>query len=189
MFEIGNQDEQRLAERLRNGENGAMREFYSRYADQLAGICSRYITDEEDMKDVFQESLVRIITHISDFNFRGVGSLKAWASRIVVNESLRFLRDTKRRELMPLGHDVADESQVDDPPISDVPPDEIHRMVSQLPIGYRTVFNLYVFENKSHQEIASLLGIQENSSASQLSRAKNLLAKMIRQYHNQQLPR
>lgn len=189
MFEIEIPNEQRLAERLRNGENGAMREFYSLYADWLAGICARYIPDEQDMKDVFQESLIRIITHISDFDFRGVGSLKAWASRIVVNESLRFLNNTKRQEMRLLDYDVADEPEDDDPPISDIPPDEIQRMVSQLPTGYRTVFNLYVFEHRSHQEIASLLGIKETTSASQLSRAKNLLAKMIREYNNQQFPR
>jgi len=57
-------------------------------------------------------------------------------------------------------------------------------MLSRLPTGYRTVFNLYVFENRSHQEIADLLGIKENSSASQLHRAKNLLARMIREYNN-----
>jgi RNA polymerase sigma-70 factor (ECF subfamily) len=79
---------------------------------------------------------------------------------------------------------VPDVPEEDDPPISDVPPDVIHSMVSQLPTGYRMVFNLYVFENKSHREIASLLGIKEKSSASQLSRAKNLLAKMIRQYND-----
>ena len=188
MFEIGKQDEQRLAERLRNGENGAMREFYSLYAEQLTAICSRYIPDKDDMKDVFQESLIRIFTHISDFSYRGEGSLQAWASRIVINEALNYLKETKRYELLLLD-DVAEEPEDEDPPIEEIPPDEIQRMVSQLPTGYRTVFNLYVFENKSHQEIASLLGIKERSSASQLSRAKNLLAKMIREYNNQQFPR
>ena len=183
MSNIGN-DEERLVKRLRNGDNGAMREFYSLYAGYLTGVCSRYVTDEDDMKDVFQESLINIFTHMADFDYRGVGSLKAWATRIVVNESLRFLRDTKRHELMLLDREVPDVPEEDDPPINDVPPDVIHRMVSQLPIGYRTVFNLYVFENKSHQEIASLLGIREKSSASQLCRAKNLLAKMIRQYND-----
>ena len=104
-----NIDEQRLAERLRNGDNGAMCEFYTLYAEQMAGVCSRYITDEDDMKDVFQESLIHIITHISDFTYRGAGSLKAWATRIVVKESLRFLRDTKRHELLLLDQEVADE--------------------------------------------------------------------------------
>ena len=188
MSEIGNLEEQRLIEQLRNGDNGAMRTFYTLYAERLATVCRRYILDEDDVKDVFQESLIRIFTHIEDFNYRGTGSLLAWASRIVVNESLRFLRDTRHHELL-LYSDVAEEQEEDDPPISDIPPDEIQRMVSLLPIGYRTIFNLYVFENKSHQEIASLLGIKERSSASQLSRAKNLLAKMIREYNNQHHPR
>ena len=188
MSEIGNLEEQRLIEQLRNGDNGAMRIFYTLYAERLATVCRRYIPDEDDVKDVFQESLIRIFTHIEDFNYRGTGSLLAWASRIVVNESLRFLRDTRHHELL-LYSDVAEEPEEDDPPISDIPPDEIQKMVSQLPMGYRTIFNLYIFENKSHQEIASLLGIKEQSSASQLSRAKNLLAKMIREYNNQHHPR
>ena len=62
-------------------------------------------------------------------------------------------------------------------------------MLSRLPTGYRTVLNLYIFEGKSHQEIASLLGIKENSSASQLHRAKNLLAKMIKEYNDNKIPR
>ena len=189
MFEIGKQDEQRLAKRLRNGENGAMREFYSLYAERLGAICSRYIPDKDDMKDVFQESLIRIITHISDFTYRGKGSLQAWASKIVINEALNFLKETKRHELMLLDKDVAEEPEDDDPPIEEIPPDEIQRMVSQLPTGYRTVFNLYVFEDKTHQEIASLLGIKERSSSSQLSRAKNLLTKMIRDYNDKHHPR
>ena len=188
MSNTGNIEES-IAKRLRNGDNGAMREFYSLYAGYLTGVCSRYVTDDDDMKDVFQESLIHIITHIADFSYRGNGSLKAWATKIVVNESLRFLRDTKRHELMLLDREVPDVPEDDDPPINDVPPDVIHRMVSQLPTGYRMVFNLYVFENKSHREIAALLGIKEKSSASQLSRAKNLLAKMIRQYNDKEFPR
>lgn len=176
--------EQRLVKRLQDGDKAAAREFYTHYAESLAGICSRYIANEEDLKDVFQDALIHIFSHIGDFEYRGEGSLQNWASRIVVNESLKFLRSTKRHELLLLDHEVIDEHEDEDPPISNVPPDEIHRMVSELPTGCRTIFNLYVFENKSHQEIASLLGIKVNSSASQLSRAKNLLAKMIRQYND-----
>ncbi len=188
MFAIGNHDELRLAKQLRNGSNEAMRDFYSLYAGHLAAICSRYITDEDDQKDVLQDTLVDIITHINRFEYRGPGSLRAWSSRIAVNESLRWLRTKKQRELLPMERDIADEPEEDDPPISDIPPEAIHEMVSRLPTGYRTVFNLYVFEHQSHQDIARLLGIKENSSASQLSRAKNLLAKMITEYHKKRLP-
>ena len=83
--------------------------------------------------------------------------------------------------------DMEDEAE-DDPHVSDIPPDAIMEMLSRLPTGYRTVFNLYVFENRSHQEIAKMLGIKENSSASQLHRAKKLLAGMIREFKNKNNP-
>jgi len=185
VFSVGTSDEQRLVKRLRNGDNAAMREFYALHAGHLTSVCSRYIVAEEDVKDVLQDAIVQIITHIQDFHYRGAGSLRAWATRIVVNQSLNFLRQAKRMEMTSLDGDIAEEIETDDPPIHDIPPDMIHQMVSQLPTGYRTVFNLYVFENKSHREIAQLLDIQEKSSASQLCRAKNLLARMIQQYHRQ----
>ena len=181
---IGNIDEQRLVKRLRNGENGAMEEFYSQYAPYLKGVCSRYISDKENAKDVFQNALVRIITHTTEFQYQRQGSLQAWASRIVVNEALSFLRDTKRHEFTAWDDNVPDVAEEDDPPIEDIPPEVIHEMVRQLPTGYRTVFNLYVFEDKSHEEIARLLGIGLNSSTSQLHRARRLLAEMIEAYND-----
>lgn len=182
-FFIGNKEE-RLAKQLKNGESGALKEFYALYADYLTAVCARYITDEEDLKDVFQDSLINIITHIQDFSYRGAGSLQAWASRIVVNESLKHLKEKHQSELIRLDRDVPDEAEGDDPPIKDIPPEVFQQMIRELPVGYRTVFSLYVFENKSHQEIANLLGIKKDTSCSQFSRAKNLLAKKITAYNN-----
>ena len=167
-----------------------MKEFYSRYAPYLKGVCSRYITDKEDAKDVFQNALVRIITHITEFLYQGQGSLQTWAARIMAHEAIRFLRDAKRHEMTAWDDDVMEVQEADDPPIKDIPPEVIQQMVRQLPIGYRTVFNLYVFEDKSHKEIARLLGISIGTSTSQLHRAKNLLADMIREYNDRkQSPR
>ena len=116
MFYIGHSnDEQRLVKRLRNGENAAMQEFYTRYANYLTAVCSRYIVDREDLKDVFQEALIHIFTHIADFEYRGEGSLKAWASRIMVNEALKFLKASKRQELMLV------ETELTEEPFEEVP--------------------------------------------------------------------
>ena len=188
MLSIGNQ-EQRLIKRLQDGDDSAAHEFYALYADYLAAICSRYIPDENDMKDVFQDAFIHIFTHIGEFHNQGPGSLKAWSAKVVVNESLKFLRTKKRHEMVELDFDKMDEAETDDPPISHIPPDIIYEMLSQLPNGYRTVLNLYVFEGMSHKEIAQLLGIKESSSASQLHRAKNQLAKLIREYNNQSILR
>lgn len=180
---IGNK-EQHLVERLQKGDKSAAREFYALYADSLAGVCSRYIADEEDLKDVLQNALVHIFSHITDFKYHGSGSLEAWAARIVVNESLKFLRTKEQYESLKMGYEDFNEADDGFPSISEIPPDAIQQMLSRLPIGYRTVLNLYVFEGKSHQEIAHLLGIKKDSSASQLHRAKKLLAKMINKYNN-----
>ena len=184
---IGN-EEQRLVKRLQEGDKTAAREFYTRYGGSLAGVCVRYIADEEDVKDVIQNALVHIFSHITDFKYRGNGSLEAWVVRIAVNESLKFLRTKIQYELLQPDYDVIDDSE-DDPSVRDIPPDIIRQMLNRLPTGYRTVLNLYVFEGKSHQEIASLLGIKKDSSASQLLRAKSMLAQMIRKYNNNNNPR
>lgn len=184
---IGN-EEQRLVKRLQEGDKTAAREFYARYGGSLAGVCVRYIADEEDVKDVIQNALVHIFSHITDFKYRGSGSLEAWVVRIAVNESLKFLRTKVQHELLQPDYDVIDDSE-DDPSVRDIPPDIIRQMLNRLPTGYRTVLNLYVFEGKSHQEIARLLGIKKDSSASQLLRAKSMLAQMIRKYNNNNNPR
>lgn len=184
---IGN-EEQRLVKRLQEGDKTAAREFYTRYGGSLAGVCVRYIADEEDVKDVIQNALVHIFSHITDFKYRGNGSLEAWVVRIAVNESLKFLRTKVQYELLQPDYDVIDDSY-DDLSVCDIPSDIIRQMLSRLPTGYRTVLNLYVFEGKSHQEIARLLGIKKDSSASQLLRAKSMLAQMIRKYNNNNNPR
>jgi RNA polymerase sigma-70 factor (ECF subfamily) len=186
---INVREEQRLVKRLQEGDKTAAREFYSLYADRLAGVCSRYITDEEDLKDVFQNALVHIFSHIADFEYRGVGSLQAWTTRVVVNESLKFLRTKEQHEIVQLDNVAVDEIDDEDLSISDIPPDTIRQMLSSLPTGYRTVLNLFFFEDMSHQEIAHLLGIKKDTSASQLHKAKKLLLKMIRKYKEDNPPR
>jgi len=186
---INVREEQRLVKRLQEGDKTAAREFYSLYADSLAGVCSRYITDEEDLKDVFQNALVHIFSHIADFEYRGVGSLQAWTTRVVVNESLKFLRTKEQHEIVQLDNVAVDEIDDEDLSISDIPPDTIRQMLSSLPTGYRTVLNLFFFEDMSHQEIAHLLGIKKDTSASQLHKAKKLLLKMIRKYKEDNPPR
>ena len=182
-------EERRLVKRLQEGDKSAAREFYALYADTMAGVCSRYIADEEDLKDVFQNAFIHIFTHIAEFKYLKAGSLEAWATKVVVNESLKFLRTKKQHEMLLMDDILLDEVEEEFPSINEIPSDAIREMLSRLPTGYRTILNLYVFEGQSHQEIAHLLGIKKDSSASQLHRAKKLLAKMIRKYNNDNSPK
>lgn len=162
----------------------ASKALYGAYAGYLTGVCTRYLSDPDDVKDVLHDSFLKIFGAMNSFEYRGPGSLKAWLTKIVVNESLRFIRDFYRQELVALSEETEEIEISEEPEIRTMPMEILHRMISELPPGYRTVFNLYVFEGKSHKEIAGLLNIKEASSASQFHRAKALLAARIKEYQS-----
>ena len=148
----------------------------------MLAVCYRYMGDIDAAHDVLHDGFIKIFTH---FTFRGECALSTWVTRVMVTQAIDYLR--KRQRFSQL---VVNEEQ-----LPDVPDDTyiaengnrlsealLMRFVAELPDGCRTVFNLYVFEEKSHKEIAELLHIKEHSSTSQLHRAKSLLAKRIKEY-------
>ncbi len=181
MSQPKNIDEARLVELVQRRDSAAMRELYDRHIRYLTAVGGRYV-DDDTLRDVLQESFVKIFSSISSFEYRGEGSLRAWMTRIVVNVALSHLRGA----ISSSSIDSIELPAEEEPDVGHVPIEVIHRMIRSLPTGYRTVFNLYVFEQRSHREIAALLGIGENSSASQLHRAKAILAKQINEYKSKQ---
>lgn len=177
-------NEKELAERVATGSQAAARQLYSCYVRYLTAVCSRYIADDESLKDVLQDSFLKIFSSVGSFQYRGEGSLKGWMTRIALNESLKFLRQAGRLQFADL-RDEMNAIPDDNPDTTAVPSNVIHSIIRSLPDGYRTIFNLYVIEEKSHKEISTLLNIKESTSASQLHRAKAMLATRIKQYLNQ----
>lgn len=180
MTHSGNDNERELVRLIQQGDASAMKTVYCRYIEYLTAVCSRYVIYDDDTRDVLQDSFIKIFTSVDKFEYRGEGSLKAWMVRIVINESLKFLKKNERFDVIQYERDLPD--AIDEPETDDIPASIIQNMIRQLPAGYRTVFNLYVFEEKSHKEIASILNIKESTSASQLHRAKDMLAKKIQEY-------
>lgn len=173
--------EQILVKRLLMKEEAAWKELFGAYSGNLSYVCSRYMTEKEDVHDVLQNSFIKMFRSIDSFEYRGKGSLKAWMTRITVNESLKHIK--KRTDFTVVEvNELPNFPDEDDPGFEEIPKDVIMEMIRALPDGYRTVFNLYVFEKKSHKEISGLLGIAENSSASQFHRAKGLLAQKINEF-------
>lgn len=181
--------EEELLNRIRKGDGGAQRELYCRYANAAMAVAMRYVADSEAARDVLQDSFVKILTSIDQFASRGEGSLKSWVLRIVSHESINLLRRNRRLTFTDnLPADVADEPPGDPPDASGVPPGLLQQAIEQLPDGYRTVLNLYVFEQMSHKDIARQLGISPATSASQFFHAKRLLANIInKQLNNRSL--
>lgn len=175
-------EEKRWLRKALDGDNTATEWIYRKHVRYLSALCSRYITEDEDIRDVLQESFIKIFTSLDRFRYRGKGSLKAWMAKITLNETLKFVRNNSRLPIDSIDDKDMNIADGDSMETEDIPTDVLHQFIRELPDGYRTVFNLYVIDDKSHKEIAQLLGIKENTSASQLHRAKSMLAQKIKHY-------
>ena len=175
-------NEQELVRRCLKCDNVARKQLYEQYAHQLMGICIRYVTDREVAQDILHDGFINIFRSLDKFTYRGEGSLRAWLTRVMINEALTFLRKKGHDNNEILVEELPDMADEDDDDFANISPAKIMEFVKELPDGYRTVFNLYVFEEKSHKEIGSLLGITERTSSSQFYRAKTLLMKKVQEY-------
>ena len=175
--------EEELSLKCAKADPDARKRLYEVYGGRLFAICLRYIGDRDTSQDVFHDGMIKIYQSIGQFKYLGDGSLKAWLSRVMVNEALGYLRKKNMQmQQETLVEQLPDTQLDDDGEVNNIPNKELMRMIRELPDGYRTVFNLFVFEEKSHKEIASILGISEHTSSSQFYRAKTLLMKKINEY-------
>ena len=169
----------------------AIEALYDRYAPSLLSVCFRYCGNRDDAEDILHDGFIKIIGKIQTFSIRSEGSLEAWMRRIIVNTALNFLRSRqKERNLVDIDP-IVEKINLSDEEVADpegiylqLDREQIMEIICDLPAGYRTVFNLYVFEQYGHREIADLLGCSENTSKSQLSKARAMLRKKIDQLVN-----
>ena len=169
---MGTSSEKRLVNDIRKRDNAAIKKLYDTWSGYLFALCRRYISDKDIAEDILQDS----------FEWKGEGSLKAWMSRITVNEALQYLRRQKKCSFVEYTDNLPDTDDGPAPDVSQIPQQVIMDKIRGLSDGYRTIFNLYVFEGKSHKEIADMLGITESTSASQYHRARKILAKELTEY-------
>lgn len=173
-----------LIEGCRREDNSSRRKLYEIYSRQMMGICYRYTGDKSTSQDLLHDGFIKVFESVGFFRYQGEGSFRAWISRLFTNMTLDYLRKNNRwNEFIPLeewhenNNTIIEEDHFE--PVSN---DVLIQFVSELPVGYRTVFNLYTFEEMSHKEIARAMGINESSSRSQLSRAKAILSEKIKKY-------
>ena len=156
----------------------AQKLLFERFSRKMMGVCLRYANRSEEAEDMLQDGFIKVFEKIG--TFRSIGSLEGWIRKIVINESLTYLRKNKA---MKLNIDIEDEKYVV-PGNSHVGESmnekDLLKMIQQLPTGFRTVFNLYAIEGYSHKEIGEQLGISEGTSKSQYSRARVHLQNMLR---------
>ncbi len=168
--------EDELIEGCREKDRKAQKRLYEQYAPILLGICRRYIRQREDAEDVLVDAMYKILSSIKQYQSRG--SFEGWMKRITVNQALMFLR---KKHNFHLSIDGIDWQIADSPKVEELLYEEdLLNILDQLPVGYKTVFNLYVIEGYKHREIAEKLDISINTSKSQLIQAKRKMAQLLK---------
>jgi len=154
----------------------AQLKIYQLFSPVLYGLCLKYMRNEDDAKDVFQEAFVIAFQKIGQYKFEG--SFEGWIKRIFINKLLETLKKKKKDVLFldVFDTDVIEEEELELAPIEQ---EKLLEYIQELPDQYRMVFNLFVFEKMKHKEIAKLLKITEGTSKSNLNRAKSILKKRI----------
>ena len=154
----------------------AQRALFEKYAGILMTICRRYAGDQHEAEDMLQEAFISIFSHISQFKF--AGSFEGWLKRITVNDAIRILQKRKVT-VVGITNDQHEMTSTDINILSDLNTEDLLKLISQLPDGYRMIFNLFVIEGYSHDEIAAMLKIKTATSRSQLSKARAILKDKI----------
>lgn len=175
-------DERSLIDECVHGDRRAQKMLYERYCNEMMFVCYRYISERETAKEVLSEGFLNCYRSIGQFSYQGEGSFNAWLKRIVVNQCLMHLRKKPGPLVVDISESASDIA-VDENILGRLSAKEILDLIHRLPPGYRSVFNLYFFEDKKLVEIASLLEVSENTVKSQLRKAKLLLQKQIKELY------
>ena len=164
--------EEDLIQGCRKGKASAQRRLYDRLAPKMLGVCVRYIKDREEAEHVMIGGIVKVFDKLDQF--KGDGSFEGWVRRIIVNDCLMYIRKNRNMSLQSDIDEVSNEPNLKVVE-ENLDVQDLLKLINELPVGYKTVFNLYAIEGYNHAEIAEQLGVSENTSKSQLSRARKWL--------------
>ena len=175
-FQIYRASELDMIEGCKKGDRQAQKLLYDRFSGKMYALCCRYVKDKMEAEDVLVTAFTKILDRIDQY--KSEGSFEGWIRRVIVNESLSYLR---RNKSMYIETDIeaADHEPNYDRLENHLEAQDLLQVISELPSGYRIVFNLFAIDGYSHKEISKQLGINENTSKSQLSRARSLLQKRL----------
>jgi RNA polymerase sigma factor (sigma-70 family) len=166
-----------LIKEAKKGSAAAQKCLFDQWSERMQLVCRRYVKNSEDAEELLLDGFYKFFKKISSFNYQGDAALYGWLKRIMINECLMFLR--KKNVFNIVTDTAAEDIPLEEDALNNLSAAEIFNLIIQLPVGYRTVFNLYEIEGMKHNEVAVLLSISENTSKSQLFKAKKLLQKML----------
>jgi RNA polymerase sigma factor (sigma-70 family) len=172
-------DTSELIREAKQGSTAAQKILFDQFAEKMMLVCRRYVKSPQDAEELLLDGFYKFFSKISSFTYQGDAPLYAWLKRIMINECLMFLR---AKNVFTIVTDATvEEIPLQEEALDNLSAEEIFNLIVQLPVGYRTVFNLYAIEGMNHKEIAEMLNISEGTSRSQFSKAKVLLQKLLLQ--------
>lgn len=151
--------------------------LFDMYAGRMLTLCRRYVKSPEDAEETMLNGFVKFFGALPNFKYESDAAVYSWIKRIMINECLMFLR--RQQAFKIVSETEAENIAVDEDLLDRLSTKEIFELIVQMPVGYRTVFNLFVIEGMTHVEIAKELGITVGTSKSQLNKARQLLQKNI----------
>lgn len=166
-----------LIEDCINNSSVAQRELYNRFSGVLFGICYRYASCRQDAEDMLQEGFIKIFTKISSFENKG--NFEGWMKRVMVHTCINYLKKNKKFDSIISLDEVFHLEIKEESIASKLLGKQVMECLRLLPIGYRTVVNLYAIEGYNHKEIGDMLEIGESTSRSQYIRGKNVLESIL----------
>lgn len=169
--------DQELAKGCLDGRREVQKALFDLYARKMMSVCLRYCSSRDEAEDVLQEGFVKVFEKMHQW--QGSGALGGWIRTIMVNTALTHIRSQKKwQQHMDIDKAYTLEDN-DADAVEQINADELIELISQMPTGYRTVFNLFAIEGYGHKEIADQLGISENTSKTQFLKAKGWLKKAL----------
>jgi RNA polymerase sigma-70 factor (ECF subfamily) len=174
-------DDATLIKECVKGNAKAQRFLFDKFAPKMLTVCIRYAKNKSDAEDVLQDAFIKVFNKISEF--KNEGSLEGWIRRIMVNTSLDQIRKNSKFSNDTDLEAVSYKLENNDFTFENLVSEDLLKLINSMPNGYRIVFNMFAIEGYSHQEIASTLGVTENTSKSQYLRARSFLKKELEIIH------
>lgn len=171
-------EDEEILKGCRNDDRKAQEQLYKKYAPVLLGVLCRYSKSRQEAEDLLQEGFVKIFRNIDQY--REEGALLAWMRKIMVNTAIRYYQSTIE-ESKNIRLKDSMEMKIAEIELNDITysPEEVMKVIQQLPEGFRLVFNMYAMEGYKHKDIAKKLGISVSTSKSQYARARKFLKKLL----------
>jgi RNA polymerase sigma factor (sigma-70 family) len=159
------------------GDRICQKELFERFSPKILAVCMRYTDNHDEAYDILQDTFIKVFERIE--SYKNEGSFEGWLRRISVNTALDYIRRNKMSKFTDDVDDVKFKLSSNEGTLDNMLAEDLMKILNSLPVGYRTVFNMYVIDGYSHKEIAEMLNITESTSKSQFSRARAILQKII----------